>query len=200
MDGSTETRWPSFYEKTRDRPAWPLVIEAAALASGRRALDLGAGAGRDTRYLLEQGFDVTAVDASPEVEEILAGLPHQERLRVCCSRFEDFDYETYDLVNAAYAVPFVPPESFDRVFRDLLGSLTRRGVFCGQLFGIHDTWNQPGQALAGVSLTFHTRPQVESLLAGLEMLRLDERLEDGMTALGDSKRWHVYDVIARSAG
>ena len=61
MDGSTERRWPSFYEKTRNRPAWPLVIEAAALAPGRRALDLGAGAGRDTRYLLEQGFEVAVV-------------------------------------------------------------------------------------------------------------------------------------------
>jgi SAM-dependent methyltransferase len=200
MDGSTESRWPSFYEKTRDRPAWPLVIEAAALAPGRRALDFGAGAGRDTRHLLEHGFEVTAVDASPEVEAILAGLPHQERLSFCCVRFEDFKFETYDIVNAAYAVPFVPPGSFDRVFGDLLRSLSSGGVFGGQLFGTQDTWNQPGQAPAGVRLTFHTRAQVELLLAGMEVLRLDERLEDGMTALGDRKRWHVFDLVARRAG
>jgi hypothetical protein len=38
------------------------------------------------------------------------------------------------------------------------------------------------------------------MLAGMEVLRLDERLEDGMTALGDRKRWHVFDVVARRAG
>jgi SAM-dependent methyltransferase len=189
--------WPSFYEKTRDRPAWPLVIEAAALAPGRKALDLGAGAGRDTRHLLEQGFEVTAVDASPEVEGILAGLPHQERLRLVCARFEDFQFETYDLVNAAFALPFVVPEAFDRVFGDLLRSLTSGGVFCGQLFGTQDTWNRPGQAPGGARLTFHTRAQVETLLAGAEVLRLDERREDGTTALGDRKHWHVFDLLVR---
>jgi SAM-dependent methyltransferase len=193
------TRWPIFYEKTRDRPPWPLVTEAAALARGRRALDLGAGAGRDTRHLLEEGFEVTAVDASPQLEAILADLPHQDRLRVVVSRFEDFDFESYDLVNAAFALPFTSPEAFDRVFEALCRSLRPAGIFCGQLFGTEDTWNQPGTQIPDACLTFHTRAQIDSLLAGMEVLRLDERLEEGETALGEKKRWHVFTILAREA-
>jgi SAM-dependent methyltransferase len=191
------TRWPTFYEKTRDRPPWPLVMEAAALAPGRRALDLGAGAGRDTRYLLDEGFEVTAVDASPELDAMLAALPHQARLRVVVSRFEDFDFESYDLVNASFALPFTPPEAFDRVFASLRRSLHPAGIFSGQLFGTEDTWNQPGQHIEDAHLTFHTRAEVDSLLTGMDVLRLDERLEDGQTALGERKRWHVFTILAR---
>lgn len=192
--------WPAFLEKTRERPAWPLVIEAAALAPGRRALDLGAGGGRDSRYLLGEAFHVTAVDASPDAGQILAGLPHQGRLQVVVSRFEDFGFESYDLINAAFSLPFTPPEAFDRVFTSLRGALAADGIFCGQLFGTEDTWNQPGRSLPGVRLTFHTRAQVERLLAGMEVLRLDERQEDGETALGEKKHWHVFTILARRPG
>jgi tellurite methyltransferase len=90
---STELRWPAVYEATRGRPAWPLVIEAAAPAPGKRALDLGAGAGRDSRFLLEQGFQVTAVDASPGAANELAALPHQERMRIVTARIEEFEID-----------------------------------------------------------------------------------------------------------
>jgi SAM-dependent methyltransferase len=173
------------------------VGEAAPLAPGHVALDLGAGAGRDTRHLLEAGFEVTAVDASPELEAILAELPHQDRLRVVVSRFEDFEFDSYDLVNAAFALPFTPPEHFDQMFSGLRRSLHPGGVFCGQLFGTEDTWNQPGQQMQDARLTFHTRAQIDSLLAGMDVLRLDEWLEDGETALGERKRWHVFTILAR---
>jgi SAM-dependent methyltransferase len=191
--------WAEFIERTRGHAPWPLLVEAAALAPGRTALDLGCGAGRDTRELLERGFAVTAVDASPEAGAALATLPHQERLRFVRARFEDLAFTTYDLVNAAYSLPFIAPEAFDRVFAALGASLGPRGVFCGQLFGPRDTWNTPDGALPGVRLTFHTRERVEALLGGLEVIRLDERCEDGTTALGGRKRWHVYDILARRA-
>src|SRR5579863_6819789 len=100
--------WDRFYGFTQTSPPWPLLMRAAALAPKHgRALDLGAGAGRDTRYLLEQGFDVTAVDAEPGAVVLLAALP-SERLHVVRSTFEDFAFATYDLISAQFALPFTP--------------------------------------------------------------------------------------------
>ena len=39
----------------------------AYLKEGGRILDLGCGAGRDTKYFLSQGYDVEAVDGSEEL-------------------------------------------------------------------------------------------------------------------------------------
>ena len=102
-----EFKWEDFYKITKDRPPWPLLVQAVSLLSKEKdALDLGCGAGRDTRFLLEQGFRVTAVDNDPHAIALLADFP-QDHLRVVQSSFEAFDFETYDLVNAHFALPFL---------------------------------------------------------------------------------------------
>ena len=37
------------------------------LLTGKKVLDFGCGSGRDTKYFLESGFDVTATDGSEEL-------------------------------------------------------------------------------------------------------------------------------------
>ena len=114
----TEFRWSDFAWATRDEPHWPLLERAAGLVGfPGRALDLGCGAGRDTRYLMAQGWQVTAVDSEPGAIALLAGL-RQARLRAVQSSIEDFVYEpaAYDLVSAQFSLPFVPRARFFGVF------------------------------------------------------------------------------------
>src|SRR6266571_1682897 len=122
-------QWEDFYKFTKDSPPWPSLIKAVSLlAHKEHALDLGCGAGRDTKYLLEQGFHVTAVDNDPHAIAVLAHLP-QHNLRLVQSSFQDFVYETYDLINAQFALPFTPRESFDEVFTRVKDSIKSGGVF-----------------------------------------------------------------------
>lgn len=44
-----------------------LTAFLALLPKGGRVLDLGCGTGRDTQAILDDGFDVTAIDGSPEM-------------------------------------------------------------------------------------------------------------------------------------
>ena len=46
-------------------------------------------------------------------------------------------------------------------------------------------------------MSFHSRDEVLALLRGLEIEHLDEVDEDGQTAVGDPKHWHVFHVVAR---
>jgi SAM-dependent methyltransferase len=186
--------WARFYGFTKDSPPWPLLVRAASLAPRHgRALDLGAGAGRDTRYLLEQGFTVTAVDADPHAGAHLASLL-QDHLRLVQSTFEAFDFApaAYDLISAQFALPFVARDCFFDVFARLQAALAPGGVFAGQCFGPHDQWNAPGH-----SMTFLTRGEVERLLRELEIIELQEEDADGHTADGSPKHWHVFHILAR---
>jgi tellurite methyltransferase len=168
-------KWEDFYKITRDRPPWPLLIQAVSLVVQKeRALDLGYGAGRDTRYLLQQGFQVTAVDKEPRTITQLADLP-QQNLRLVESSFQDFSFETYDLVNAHFALPFNPNDSFDEVFAQVMTSIRPGGIFVGQSFGIHDEWNKPGSIM-----TFHTREQAEALFTAMNVIEFKEEDVDGV--------------------
>lgn len=186
--------WGRFYGITKDSPPWPLLVRAAALARTHgRALDLGAGAGRDTRYLLGQGFAVTAVDAEPRSVALLETL-HDARLRAVRASFEEFDFAgaPYDLISAQFALPFTPRDRFAGMFARLTAALAPGGIFAGQLFGVHDQWNTPGSMM-----TFHTRAQAEALLGGLETIELTEEDADGHTADGSPKHWNVFHILAR---
>ena len=186
--------WAKFYTHTRERPPWPRMIRAASFVpQNGRALDLGCGAGRDTRYLLAQGFQVTAVDADANAMAILATFP-QERLRAVQSSFIDFAFENYDLINAHFCLPFLPREQFYAVFEKLRQALNPDGIFVGQFFGIHDQWNTPEQA---GKMTFLTREEALRALEGLDLIEFEEEDVDSVVADGSPKHWHVFHIIAR---
>ena len=188
-----EFKWEDFYKITKDRPPWPLLVQAISLLRRKEyALDLGCGAGRDTRFLLGQGFKVTAVDNDSHAIALLANFP-QDRLRAVQSSFEDFEFETYDLVNAHFALPFAPEDRFHEVFARIKHALTTGGIFVGQFFGVNDEWNTPGNLM-----TFFTREQAEAELKDLRILEFREEDVDSHVADGTPKHWHVFHIIAQN--
>jgi len=62
--------WPQYIEKTKNKPPRRLLVQALGFVKNKNAaLDLGAGAFNDTRYLLQAGFKkVIAVDREETVE------------------------------------------------------------------------------------------------------------------------------------
>lgn len=188
-------RFASYIAARRFDPPRPLLTAAAALVERREhAFDGGAGALNATKYLLSAGFaHVTALDSSPQAKNIAEELP-PERVTFVLSRFEDFAFpeDCYDLVNAEFTLPFMTRKDFAVTFPKLLGSIRRGGIFTGQLFGPHDSWNIENSGMA-----FHTRAEAEGFLRGFELLRVTEEDHPGTTKLGEPKHWHIFHIIAR---
>jgi tellurite methyltransferase len=184
--------WEHFYQRTKDKPpSLGLVKAVSLLGHADDALDFGCGAGRDTRYLLAEGFSVTAVDQEALSLTLLAQL-QTEHLCLVQSTFEDFTFANYGLVNAHFALPFIRKEQFSTVFTRLKTSLKPCGIFVGQFFGVRDAWNARANPI-----TFLTREQAFDELTGLDIVVFDEEEADGRTAEGITKHWHVYHIIAR---
>lgn len=189
---ANEERWKRFIAVTTGQPPWPELVRAAAMFERPGdALDVGAGAGRDTIHLLSRGWRVTAVDSSPSALEALRRIP-SDRLTIVASTAQDFVPSTYDLVNAQYSLPFLGASHLDATVSRLRDAIRPRGIMCATFFGPRDEWNQPGNELA-----FSSRNDVEDFFAGWDVIELDEAEEDGKTADGSAKHWHVFHVTAR---
>ncbi len=192
-------KWQRYYAAAGDAPRETLLQALAAFETDGEppglAVDLGCGTGRDTLELLRRGWRVVAVDAEPAAIELLFDHPdvacRRDSLQTVVAQFADADWPEADLVNASVSLPFCSQAEFERTWTRIVASLRRGGRFCGQLFGEHDGWAPADD------MSFHSRAHVEQLLAGLEVERLDELEQDGRTALGDPKHWHLFHLVAR---
>lgn len=185
--------WKEFYELTKNDPPSSLLVKALGYVNQKgKAIDIGGGALKDTRYLLDQGFDVTVVDKE-ELMMKAAELIYSDKVHPVVSSFADFDFpeDTFDIASAMFALPFNPPDTFDAVLEKIKKSLALGGIFCGQFFGDRDEW------ASNPTMTFHTREQAERALADLERIELTEKEWDGKLANGTPKHWHVFHFIAR---
>jgi tellurite methyltransferase len=187
------SRWRSYYERADDSPRDTLLAALDAFPEPGLAVDLGCGTGRDTAELLRRGWRTIAIDGEREaVERLLArsGLD-LDRLETHVARFEDARWPPCDLVNSSFALPFCPPQHFDAVWARIVDSLRPGGRFSGQLFGDHDEW------AVTRDISVQTRAGAEELLRPFDLERFDEVDEDGHTAIGEPKHWHLFQIVAR---
>lgn len=196
--------WTDFYVDQAARSLRPTFT--AALDEWRRrrgnatgdAIDLGCGDGLESRALARDGWRVLAIDSDPRVVERVTGggsgeLPGDARARLTVRRatYEEIvgELPESDLVYAGFALPFCGPEVFERLWADIRSSLRPGGFFAGQLFGPHDGF------ASWPDVNTHDRADVDRLLDGLEVVRLNEEDRDGTSFLGP-KHWHVFHIVA----
>lgn len=188
-----KTDWSEYYKNTKNSPPSPVLIKALGyVKQHNKAIDIGGGALKDSRYLLEHGFDVTVIDEEKLMGELAIEIK-SDKFRPVISSFADFDFpqDTYDIASAMYALPFTSPHTFEVVFQNIKQSVVKGGIFCGQLFGVRDEWSK------NADMTFHTKDQVTKLFSDMEVILLEEVEKDGRTADGQPKHWHVFNFIAK---
>ncbi|GAB6137996.1 class I SAM-dependent methyltransferase [Halanaerobaculum tunisiense] len=89
-------------------------------------LDAGCGSGRDSLYFLEQGYQITALDASQELVKLSSELIGQEVLHMS---FQDMEFEEeFAGIWACASLLHVSREEIEEVFRKLTRALVTDGV------------------------------------------------------------------------
>jgi len=162
------------------------------------ALDVGAGNLRDTKYLLEQGFTVTALDPDPMSIKRAEELHHPllQAVQEVVGKWNAPDNH-FSLINAQGILFHFPPERFRHVMQKLYKALKTGGVLCAEFLGTNDTWNH-----SNTEMTFLTKEELIAILEDYEIEVLDELERDGTSAASqidgkdELKHWHVFKVIA----
>lgn len=189
-------RWRRYFDAAGLEPR-PTLLAALAAWGDRppgRALDLGCGTGRDTLALLARGWNVHAIDGEAEaLERLAAHVVAAERalLTTQQTRFEALAaLPSADLINASMSLPFCPQEAFPAFWARIRAALAPGGLFAGHLLGSGDDWAARGVVVQDAEA-------VTALLDGWMVLRCDENVYDGITAVGARKRWHLFEIVAR---
>lgn len=188
--------WQAYFQKTEQRPYRPLLDAAVAAEQSdcKVAVDCGCGTGNDTAFLLDQGYEVHAYDQQADAIRICQRrFGDAPGLQLKEASFESFQYPPAGLIVAHSSLFFSAEHSFGQCWDKIRTALVSQGVFCGDFLGTDDSW----EPMAGRPLTRLQQPEVEALFEGFEILKCYERNEPGKTAIGRSKHWHTYTVLAR---
>lgn len=116
-----------FYESTvnADMSAQYNMFEKR-LYAGACILDCGCGSGRDTKYFLEQGYEVTAIDGSEELCKKASELTGVEVRNLF---FQDIDYENeFDGVWACASLLHVEKDDLPEVLRRICRAMKDSGI------------------------------------------------------------------------
>ena len=116
-----------FVENTRDVDFHVMQDEfIEGLPAGAKILDMGCGSGRDTKYFLEQGCKVTAIDGSQELCKLASeytGIPVKHML------FQDLNAkEAYDGIWACSSILHVPANELQDIIKKMANALRTHGI------------------------------------------------------------------------
>ncbi len=198
----TAEDWPAYYAVTVDRPAWWTTMAAADLfaaedgpdAGPRLAVDLGCGAGRDTRALLRRGWRVIAVDREPAAIETLASKTRKRdraRLETRVADLATFTVPPCDLVVANVSLQFLSRARFARAWRSMAAAVGPGGRIAAMVYGDRD------ESAGDPGFTCASPRSIRARLRGFEIERWVDREEDGHMALGDPHHIHLVELVAR---
>jgi tellurite methyltransferase len=194
--------WARYYAVTVDRPAWATVRSAiqrfrtdeGGAPQDRLAVDLGCGAGRDTRELLGAGWRVLAVDREPAAIAALEAATSAEwrpRLETRVADMANVLVPQCDLVNASLSLPFMASDEFWATWARIREALPVGGRVSAMLFGDRDSSaDEPG-------MTCPSPEAIRESLSDFEIEDWVDREEDTETALGEPHHFHRVELVAR---
>lgn len=89
-------------------------------------LDFGCGSGRDSKYFLEKGYTVKAIDGSEKLCELASEYIGQE---VECMKFDELsDESVYDGIWACSSILHVERENLPNILKKMIVALKENGV------------------------------------------------------------------------
>lgn len=116
-----------FYDETVDADMSAIYAHFEKyIPKGGHILDCGCGSGRDSKYYMNNGYEVTAMDASSELCKRASVLIRKE---VECKLFMDITYDnTFDGIWACASLLHETIDNLPVVFQKLANAIKKNGI------------------------------------------------------------------------
>ena len=128
-----------YYENTETALPHPMVKKFINMnIEPKYAIDLGCGAGRDTIYLIKNGWKVLSIDKENTSEIISSKLNNEEleKFNFKCQNFESIELEENNLLVANFSIPFCNKDYFYEFWSKITNSVLTERLFYWKFFWI----------------------------------------------------------------
>lgn len=196
MESIEDDSWVKYLAKI-ERLSHKDVVERAVKRLPQTdccVVDCGCADGRNSKYLIQQGFNVHAFDHKVNAVNVCRMRFHHNRnFAVCLSHVSNYIFPPNHLVVAFSSLYFNDAKTFAISWQNLIRSIQEGGLFCGDFIGMKDTSEQQVNACV---LKFSKRELV-NLFGSFELLELHENETLGKDILGQSHYHHTFTVLAQ---
>ena len=101
---------------------------------GNSAVDLGCGIGQDTKWLIDNCFDVISCDISNiALEKLKELIPNSETLQIDIQETLPFKENSINLVNADLSIHYFYMKDTIKIFNEINRILTPNGILIGRV-------------------------------------------------------------------
>lgn len=203
LSDSEERGWKLYHKKTQGKDPHRVLRKAIELhalenCSGKMALDLGCGGGRDSLFLLKMGWQVVAMDKSASAIETLrksaTDICREDKIEFVHKSFENVTGPVgqFDLIQAGVSVPFCHPDNFSKFWESaVVNSLVSGGRFAGHFFGDKDDWAYKQD------MVFVDQFELNEMFRDFDLEFFKESETDKADVHGQNKHWHIFELVAR---
>ncbi|MEO1524870.1 MAG: class I SAM-dependent methyltransferase [Planctomycetota bacterium] len=179
-----------------DVPSAPLAAYLAQVSCSGQALDLGAGAGRDTIEMARAGLAVTAVDLSARGAERIRQRAEKasvaELVEAVVADAREFVIEPgrYDVICATTVLDHIPAEDARKLWGNIVAGLNTGGMLYVEVHSVEDPGSEhppgcdsdaPVSETAGAVINYFSPNQLAGWAlepdSDLRLLRYEERIE-----------------------
>lgn len=195
---ANQTNWEPYLEDSKNEVEPGIALVKAMEKWSKEnpgqvgfAVDLGAGTGRDTLYLLKKGWHVLAIDLEEKAIEIIKSRLSEEeasRLSTQVASFEEMELPSVcDIINARNALSYCDPDAFPNVWEKIVNCIAPGGCFSGTFFG---------DRAIPISIPHAFSLNREELLH-LFREHFDIIFFDEQDRKGQGWRWHMFYITAQ---
>lgn len=186
-----------YYWGTDHNDLAELAVEFAPERDDLSAIDVGAGEGRDSVYMAEQGLDVLAVDVAPNGLEKAQRLADERGVEIGTEPADVNDLELARPVDVVYAigsVQYLRPENRSVQFDHFKDQTRPGGVHA--MFAFVDRDDVPTAPDWGENEHFYDRTELQEYYRDWERLYRDEFVFDDDSG-GEPHQHAAVEVVYR---
>jgi mutator protein MutT len=155
-------------------------------------LDLGCGSGRDSRYFLDSGYKVTALDGSANLARIAEELIQQP---VVVSLYQDMVFQdVFDGIWACASLLHCPKRQMKTVLNNIYKALKNDGVLYASFkWGVEETSDERGRFFNN-----YTSKQLVTLIESMGGFKVLTCWEEDKPLRESTQRW--VNLLAKKVG